>query len=161
LEGGLLVAGQEAVEQLAVAEGAVAPERAAQVVEQVVHLADGHAAGSEGGYRFGPSIYWRPPRRRVHLFLALFSPGGTIGGGGGPAEGPPRLAPPGEGPPRTEHTRREFLQAGLAGAAALGLAGAAHAADDKADGLPTRPLGKTGQKVSIICLGGWHIGSVK
>src|SRR5256885_9554722 len=24
--------------------------------------------------------------------------------------------------------------------------------------LPTRPLGKTGANVSIICLGGWHIG---
>ncbi len=28
-------------------------------------------------------------------------------------------------------------------------------------GLPQRPLGKTGVNVSIICLGGWHIGSVK
>ena len=28
-------------------------------------------------------------------------------------------------------------------------------------GIPTRPLGKTGAKVSIICLGGWHIGDVK
>lgn len=27
--------------------------------------------------------------------------------------------------------------------------------------IPTRPLGKTGANVSIICLGGWHIGSVK
>jgi predicted aldo/keto reductase-like oxidoreductase len=25
-------------------------------------------------------------------------------------------------------------------------------------GIPTRPLGKTGANVSIICLGGWHIG---
>ena len=25
-------------------------------------------------------------------------------------------------------------------------------------GLPTRPLGKTGESVSLICLGGWHIG---
>ena len=28
-------------------------------------------------------------------------------------------------------------------------------------GLPTRPLGKTGENVSIICLGGWHIGTIK
>jgi predicted aldo/keto reductase-like oxidoreductase len=28
-------------------------------------------------------------------------------------------------------------------------------------GIPTRPLGKTGEKVSILCLGGWHIRSVK
>jgi aryl-alcohol dehydrogenase-like predicted oxidoreductase len=30
-----------------------------------------------------------------------------------------------------------------------------------ATGLPTRVLGRTGQRVSIVCLGGWHIGSVK
>lgn len=28
-------------------------------------------------------------------------------------------------------------------------------------GIPTRPLGKTGERVSIICLGGWHIGATK
>ena len=28
-------------------------------------------------------------------------------------------------------------------------------------GLPTRALGKTGQQVSILALGGWHIGSVR
>jgi aryl-alcohol dehydrogenase-like predicted oxidoreductase len=58
--------------------------------------------------------------------------------------------------------RREFLQSSLAAGAALGLAGATAAGDDKpGTGLPTRPLGKTGERVSIICLGGWHIGSVK
>src|SRR4051794_30888369 len=56
--------------------------------------------------------------------------------------------------------RREFLGQSLAAGAALGLAGLA-AADDKDKGLPTRELGKTGEKVSILCLGGWHIGSVK
>jgi aryl-alcohol dehydrogenase-like predicted oxidoreductase len=30
-----------------------------------------------------------------------------------------------------------------------------------ASGLPTRMLGRTGQRVSILCLGGWHIGAVK
>jgi len=30
-----------------------------------------------------------------------------------------------------------------------------------ATGMPTRVLGRTGQRVSIVCLGGWHIGSVK
>ncbi len=61
----------------------------------------------------------------------------------------------------SEHsnTRREFLQASLAGAAALGAGGAAGA--DDAKGLATRPLGKTGEKVSLLCLGGWHIGAVK
>jgi aryl-alcohol dehydrogenase-like predicted oxidoreductase len=48
----------------------------------------------------------------------------------------------------------------VAGAAALGLGAGAGAADN-AKGLPTRPLGKTGVNVSILCLGGWHIGSVK
>jgi predicted aldo/keto reductase-like oxidoreductase len=58
--------------------------------------------------------------------------------------------------------RRTFLHAALGGAAALGLAAAAEGADDKpATGLPMRPLGKTGEKVSILCLGGWHIGSIK
>jgi uncharacterized protein len=30
-----------------------------------------------------------------------------------------------------------------------------------ATGIPRRVLGRTGQQVSIICLGGWHIGAVK
>ena len=30
-----------------------------------------------------------------------------------------------------------------------------------ATGVPTRELGRTGQRVSMVCLGGWHIGSVK
>ncbi len=29
---------------------------------------------------------------------------------------------------------------------------------DTGQGLPTRPLGQTGQRVSLLCLGGWHIG---
>lgn len=59
------------------------------------------------------------------------------------------------------NTRREFLQTTLAGAAALGTATAGSAQDDAGKGLPTRPLGKTGVRVSILCLGGWHIGAVK
>src|SRR5205823_12159498 len=44
----------------------------------------------------------------------------------------------------------------------LGLAAVVEGADDKpGKGLPTRSLGRTGEKVSILCLGGWHIGSVK
>jgi predicted aldo/keto reductase-like oxidoreductase len=58
------------------------------------------------------------------------------------------------------NTRREFLQTTLAGAAALGLSGAS-AAEDNTKGLPTRELGKTGVRVSLLALGGWHIGSVK
>jgi len=59
------------------------------------------------------------------------------------------------------NNRRDFLATTLAGTAALSLAGAGLA--EKADagkGLPTRMLGRTGVKVSILCLGGWHIGSV-
>jgi predicted aldo/keto reductase-like oxidoreductase len=61
----------------------------------------------------------------------------------------------------SEHgnTRRQFLQASLA-TASVGLA-AAGADDAAGKGLATRPLSKTGVKVSMLCLGGWHIGSVK
>ena len=56
-------------------------------------------------------------------------------------------------------TRREFLQAGVAAGVALGLGESLLAQqEDNGHGLPTRPLGKTGVKVSILCLGGWHIG---
>src|SRR4051812_1064493 len=61
-----------------------------------------------------------------------------------------------------DESRREFLQAGVAATAAAALAGAAAAEDKKpGEGVPTRPLGKTGEKVSSLCLGGGHIGSVK
>jgi predicted aldo/keto reductase-like oxidoreductase len=58
-----------------------------------------------------------------------------------------------------DNSRRDFMKAGLAATAAAGLA--ANSPADQAKGLPTRPLGKTGVNVSIICLGGWHIGDVK
>jgi len=61
----------------------------------------------------------------------------------------------------TPNNRREFLQASLAAGAALSLAAARGADETASKGLPTRPLGKTGERVSIICLGGWHIGAVK
>jgi len=52
-------------------------------------------------------------------------------------------------------SRREFLQVGAAGLATAGLAGAAMADDKKnAGGVPVRPLGKTGEMVSLMCLGG-------
>lgn len=60
----------------------------------------------------------------------------------------------------TGNTRRDFIQASLATAAVVGLSGSVEA-DAPSTGLPTRPLGKTGEKVSILCLGGWHIGDVK
>jgi len=61
----------------------------------------------------------------------------------------------------TSESRREFLQAGIAGTAAIALGSDAIGDDKPSTGLPMRPLGSTGQKVSIICLGGWHIRSIK
>jgi aryl-alcohol dehydrogenase-like predicted oxidoreductase len=56
--------------------------------------------------------------------------------------------------------RREFLQAGAAAGAVIALAESLFAQqEDVGKGLPVRPLGKTGEKVSILCLGGWHIGA--
>lgn len=57
--------------------------------------------------------------------------------------------------------RREFLRQAAAGLALSPLAASVLATqEDSPGGLPRRGLGKTGQKVSIICLGGWHIGSI-
>ena len=54
--------------------------------------------------------------------------------------------------------RREFLQAGAAAGVAAGLVGQANAATDdrkNAGGIPLRPLGKTGELVTLIGLGGF------
>lgn len=60
----------------------------------------------------------------------------------------------------SEHpNRRDFLQTSAAGLAAAGLAGFVTAAEDSDrndGGIPLRPLGKTGQMVSVIGLGGFH-----
>ncbi len=60
-------------------------------------------------------------------------------------------------------SRRDFMQSGAAvvSAAALARRVLAQTKSATATGMPTRVLGKTGQRVSIVCLGGWHIGSVK
>jgi aryl-alcohol dehydrogenase-like predicted oxidoreductase len=60
-------------------------------------------------------------------------------------------------------SRRKFLQGGATAVSAAGLAKAvlAQTSTATATGLPTRVLGRTGQRVSILALGGWHIGSVK
>lgn len=60
-------------------------------------------------------------------------------------------------------TRREFLTQAVAGVTLAALADdiLARQQPATATGLPTRRLGRTGQQVSIVCLGGWHIGSVK
>jgi uncharacterized protein len=57
--------------------------------------------------------------------------------------------------PADDTTRRDFL---LAATAAAAVGGSASAADEP--GIATRPLGKTGVKVSMLCLGGWHIGNI-
>ena len=55
---------------------------------------------------------------------------------------------------QNEPNRREFLQAGAAGLAAAGLAGAGEVKSP--GGIPLRPLGKTGEMVTILGLGGHH-----
>jgi uncharacterized protein len=59
-------------------------------------------------------------------------------------------------------SRREFLHATVAAGATAGIATSSSAAtDEPSTPLPMRPLGKTGERVSCLGLGGWHIGSVK
>ncbi|MBM3727336.1 MAG: aldo/keto reductase [Acidobacteria bacterium] len=64
---------------------------------------------------------------------------------------------------QNDSSRREFFQQ-TAAAAAVAVTAAdvvAQTSSTGATGMPTRPLGRTGQRVSIVCLGGWHIGAVK
>ncbi|MBZ2185020.1 MAG: aldo/keto reductase [Bryobacter sp.] len=58
----------------------------------------------------------------------------------------------------TTASRRNFLWS--ASGATLGDNLLAQTTSASATGLPQRPLGRGGQKVSIACLGGWHIGSI-
>ena len=60
-----------------------------------------------------------------------------------------------------EATRRSFFQGMFASATAAALAQQALAQQDSPNGLPTRRLGRTDEQVSILCLGGWHIGAVE
>ena len=60
-----------------------------------------------------------------------------------------------------DETRREFLQATAAAGAALSLAAIAEGGDASRTGVPQRRLGRTGVNVSILCLSGWHIGSIQ
>ncbi len=64
---------------------------------------------------------------------------------------------------QSKSSRRDFVRgAGAAvSVAALARQVLAQTSPASATGLPTRVLGRTGQRVSIVCLGGWHIGSVK
>jgi uncharacterized protein len=62
-----------------------------------------------------------------------------------------------------ETTRRDFLKQAAVGTtlAALAEEVLAQTSAASATGLPTRVLGRTGQRVSILCIGGWHIGAIK
>ncbi|MHC4405285.1 MAG: aldo/keto reductase [Planctomycetota bacterium] len=58
--------------------------------------------------------------------------------------------------------RRDFLKASLASLAAAGFGWPAFAQQkDSPAGIPTRPLGKTGQRVPIVGLGGYHVGTAE
>jgi hypothetical protein len=60
-------------------------------------------------------------------------------------------------------TRRDFLKQAAAGAAAVSALAQEVVAQTTAagpGGLPTRVLGRTGERVSILALGGWHIGTI-
>lgn len=59
----------------------------------------------------------------------------------------------------TPSSRRAFLQTSVAAGAGLALGRSLLAAQTESGaGIPQRPLGETGVNVSILCLGGWHIG---
>ena len=60
-------------------------------------------------------------------------------------------------------TRRDFLKQAAAGAAAVSALAQEVVAQTTATGpggVPTRLLGRTGERVSILALGGWHIGTI-
>ncbi len=63
----------------------------------------------------------------------------------------------------TRTTRRTFLQqtAGAATVAAVAERVLASTADASSTGIPTRELGRTGERVATPCLGGWHAGAVE
>ena len=61
-----------------------------------------------------------------------------------------------------ETNRRRFLKAAAASVAAAGLGSKVLAEQkDSPAGIPTRPLGKTGEQIPIVGLGGYHIGTAE
>ena len=61
---------------------------------------------------------------------------------------------------QADASRRDFFSNLFGTMAAAALAQQALAQQDSASGIPTRRLGRTNVQVSIICLGGWHIGAI-
>lgn len=59
----------------------------------------------------------------------------------------------------TTHNRRTFIKQTSLGAMAAGLI--SHGWAEESLPMPMRPLGKTGEKVSLLCLGGFHVGTIK
>jgi len=55
-------------------------------------------------------------------------------------------------------TRREFLGNALCASIVAGAAGAELYAAGQENGIPYRQLGRTGERVSLVGLGGWHLG---
>ena len=61
-----------------------------------------------------------------------------------------------------ETSRRSFLWTAATAATVASLANRVLAgAQSSPNGIPTRTLGRTGEAVSILCLGGWHLGAVE
>ena len=60
---------------------------------------------------------------------------------------------------RNGTNRREFLKGVAAGTIAAGLTPRGWSSETEA--MPTRPFGKTGEEVSLLGLGGYHVGVVK
>src|SRR5205823_11815647 len=58
------------------------------------------------------------------------------------------------------YTRRQFIQQSALVSAGILLAAGSNSllAESSDDGMIYRPLGRTGERVSVIGLGGWHIG---
>ena len=60
-----------------------------------------------------------------------------------------------------DSSRRDFFLGMFGSAMTASLAQQALAQQSGSNGLPTRRLGRTNEQVSILCLGGWHIGAVE